>query len=151
MLFEVIIDNGTRFRFDFADKSYTWQWGILPGTIDADDKSIVEIVRHYEDGGFEIIQTFSRVISAGEVTPETELVMPREKRITVCPRCGYGELKSFKGSVETFVVKHYSSDERPIIKGNGFDGLEVGEDREQAEEFITFVNGLIEAEVNKDE
>ena len=42
-----------------------------------------------------------------------------------------------------FIVKHYSSDERPIIKGNGFDGLEVGESREEAQEFIAFVNKLI--------
>jgi hypothetical protein len=30
-------------------------------------------------------------------------------------------------TIEPFVVKHYSSDERPSIKGNGFDGLEIGE------------------------
>lgn len=41
---------------------------------------------------------------------------------------------------EPFVVRHYSSDERPTIKGNGFDGLEIGETREEAEEFIAFVN-----------
>jgi hypothetical protein len=44
-----------------------------------------------------------------------------------------------------FVVKHYSADERPTIKGNGFDGLEVGQDREEAEAFITFVNSAITA------
>lgn len=46
--------------------------------------------------------------------------------------------------MEQFTVKHYSSDERPTIKGNGFDGLEIGEDREEAEEFIEFVNKLID-------
>jgi hypothetical protein len=51
--------------------------------------------------------------------------------------------------VETFVVKHYSGDKRPTIKGNGFDGLEVGEDREEAEEFIKFINGLIEAGIDE--
>jgi hypothetical protein len=45
-----------------------------------------------------------------------------------------------KGEIEPFVVKHYSSDERPIIKGNGFDGLEVGEDRDEAEHFIQWLN-----------
>jgi len=45
--------------------------------------------------------------------------------------------------MEKFIVKRYSSDERPIIKGNGFDGLVVGDDREEAEEFIAFVNNLI--------
>lgn len=46
--------------------------------------------------------------------------------------------------MEPFIVKHYSSDERPIIKGNDFDGLEIGGCREDAEEFIRFVNELIE-------
>lgn len=45
-------------------------------------------------------------------------------------------------TVEPFVVKHYSSDEHPSIKGNGFDGLYIGDDREQAQEFIDFINTL---------
>jgi hypothetical protein len=44
-----------------------------------------------------------------------------------------------------FVVKHYESDERPTIKGNGFDGLEVGETREEAQEFVDFVNAHLSA------
>ena len=47
--------------------------------------------------------------------------------------------------MEKFIVKHYSSDETPIIKGFGFDGLHIGENREEAEEFISFVNNLIAA------
>lgn len=45
--------------------------------------------------------------------------------------------------IEQFIVKHYVSDERPSIKGNGFDGLEVGEDRQDAEEFIAWVNAKL--------
>jgi len=45
--------------------------------------------------------------------------------------------------VHPFVVRHYADDERPSIKGNGFDGLEVGEDRQEAEEFIAWINKLI--------
>jgi hypothetical protein len=48
-------------------------------------------------------------------------------------------------SPEPFVVRHYSADERPSIKGNGFDGLEIGEDREEAEEFISWVNARLAA------
>lgn len=48
--------------------------------------------------------------------------------------------------MEPFVVKHYASDERPTIKGNGFDGLEIGEDREEAERFVAFVNAAVAAE-----
>lgn len=46
--------------------------------------------------------------------------------------------------IEKFVVKRYSEDEGPIIKGNSFDGLKIGEDREEAEEFIDFVNNIID-------
>lgn len=51
--------------------------------------------------------------------------------------------------MEQFSVKHYSSDERPIIKGNGFDGLEIGSDREEAEDFVAWVNKLI-ASIKRD-
>lgn len=45
--------------------------------------------------------------------------------------------------LDRFVVKEYYG-ERPSIKGNGFDGLEIGEDRAEAENFLTFVNALIQ-------
>jgi hypothetical protein len=46
-------------------------------------------------------------------------------------------------NIAPFIVKQYSDGERPIIKGNGFDGLEIGEDREEAERFVAFVNAAI--------
>jgi hypothetical protein len=46
---------------------------------------------------------------------------------------------------EPFVIKHYTADLRPTIKGNGFDGLEIGESREEAEEFVAWVNARIAA------
>ena len=42
--------------------------------------------------------------------------------------------------MERFIVKHYASDAHPSIKGNGFDGLLIAKTREEAEEFIDFVN-----------
>jgi hypothetical protein len=42
--------------------------------------------------------------------------------------------------LQPFVVKHYSSEDRPVLKGNGFDGLEVGSSRAEAEEFVRWVN-----------
>jgi hypothetical protein len=45
--------------------------------------------------------------------------------------------------VHPFVVRHYTNDARPSIKGNGFDGLEIGEDRQEAEEFIAWINKRI--------
>jgi len=46
--------------------------------------------------------------------------------------------------IEKFSIKHYSETDRPIVKGNGFDGLEIGLDRYEAEQFINFINKLIE-------
>lgn len=44
---------------------------------------------------------------------------------------------------EPFVVKHYSGSERPMLKGNGFDGLEIGEDRDEAEQFVRWINAAL--------
>lgn len=44
---------------------------------------------------------------------------------------------------ELFVVKHYAGDERPILKGNGFDGLEIGAEREEAQAFVDWINTLL--------
>lgn len=46
--------------------------------------------------------------------------------------------------MERFIVKHYTEDERPSIKGFGFDGLSIGDDREEAEEFISFINSVLD-------
>lgn len=45
--------------------------------------------------------------------------------------------------LEEFVLKFYEGCDRPIVKGNEFDGLEIGETREEAQEFIDFINVLI--------
>lgn len=44
---------------------------------------------------------------------------------------------------ERFIVKRYAAEDRPIIKGNGFDGLEVGETREEAQAFVDWINARI--------
>ena len=46
-------------------------------------------------------------------------------------------------AINPFYVKQYNPGDRPTVKGNGFDGIEVGETREEAEEFIIFVNHLV--------
>lgn len=43
-------------------------------------------------------------------------------------------------TIENFVVKHYTSDAQPTIKGNGFDELKIGDDRWEAEEFVNWIN-----------
>jgi hypothetical protein len=45
-----------------------------------------------------------------------------------------------KPALEPFVVRHYTEDSNPTIKGNGFDGLVLGEDLTEAEEFVNWVN-----------
>ena len=45
--------------------------------------------------------------------------------------------------MEEFIVKHYVNDKNPSIKGNGFDGLLIGECREEAQEFVDFINRLM--------
>jgi len=47
--------------------------------------------------------------------------------------------------MEHFTVKHYIGDSRLTLKGNGFDGLEVGRTREDAQDFVTFLNAAIDA------
>lgn len=42
--------------------------------------------------------------------------------------------------IEPFVVKHYGEEPHPCIKGNGFDGLVLGNYREEAEEFVRWIN-----------
>jgi hypothetical protein len=44
---------------------------------------------------------------------------------------------------EPFVVRRYSTDARPFIRGNGFDGLELGEDLEEADKFISWINARL--------
>lgn len=46
-------------------------------------------------------------------------------------------------ATEPFVVKHYVGEDRPSIKGNGFDGLQVGEEREDAQEFVDWINARL--------
>ena len=47
-------------------------------------------------------------------------------------------------SAEHFIVKFYTADEGPTIKGNGFDGTRVGDDRQDAEELTTWVNARLD-------
>jgi len=45
---------------------------------------------------------------------------------------------------ERFVAKQYTDDPHPILKGYGFDGLTIGDYREEAQSFVDFLNGIIE-------
>lgn len=61
--------------------------------------------------------------------------------IYTCKECR--SLKKKKGTMENFRIKQCDKSERPTLEGNGFDGLEIGGSRGEAEDFISYVNGLI--------
>lgn len=70
----------------------------------------------------------------------------RALRATTSPLYGGvrgGGMDEMQRQVEPFIVKHYIDDERPSIKGNGFDGLEIGTDRQYAQEFVDWVNARL--------
>ena len=48
-----------------------------------------------------------------------------------------------KPAPKPFVVRYYTEDSNPTLKGNGFDGLVLGENRTEAEEFVTWVNDAL--------
>lgn len=60
--------------------------------------------------------------------------------------CGYVPQPrdpKLRSAIEPFVVKFYVGDDCPTIKGNGFDGLRIGDDREDAEEFVAWLNAML--------
>ena len=88
--FEIITKDGLRYRCN--KPNHRWQYGLQTGGIDIIDKSVVEVLR--QDGDEERLAfTITDVSVVGDVTGETLLLMPREKRVTLCPRCGYTEVE----------------------------------------------------------
>lgn len=66
-----------------------WRYGLKNGSLDVDDKSVVEIYVENDDGEY-LVHTYSNVIRVGDVCEHTTMCMP-EKTISRCPRCGYAE------------------------------------------------------------
>ena len=85
--FEIITADGSRFRCETAN--HYWQYGLVSGTIDTEDKTVVEVYYVTAEDEMRLIKTFSQVIAAGFVTDETLLEMPKEKRLSKCPQCAY--------------------------------------------------------------
>jgi hypothetical protein len=48
-----------------------------------------------------------------------------------------------KSTPEPFVVRYYTEDHNPVLKGNGFDGLVLGHTLREAEEFVNWVNAAL--------
>lgn len=93
--FEIITIGGSHFRFE--KPNYVWQHGLVAGTSDVEDKTVVEVLFIDSDDESEVIATFSQVIMVGSVTDETFITKPREKRLTECSRCGFIEIENIKG------------------------------------------------------
>lgn len=91
MAFEILTANGQRFRCETS--KYRWQYALLPGSLDIEDKTIVEVFRIDDENCEEVTVTFSQVIATGDVDSVTTLIMPTEKRASICPRCGFMEFK----------------------------------------------------------
>ena len=87
--FEVICSNGEHFRSD--DGNHRWEYGLVPGSIDEDDRSVVHIVKVMPDDEEALVITITDVIAVGTVDAMTALRTPRLKLHRVCPRCGYIE------------------------------------------------------------
>lgn len=84
--------DGTRFRAE--DKKLRWQYALESGFIDKENKTVVEVFKELNDNHDEsekLIATFSQVIAVGDVDCLTALEMPRERRFSQCPRCGFVE------------------------------------------------------------
>ena len=81
----------------------------------------------------------ARLMNLFEFKDAARAVLARWEQPTAAPVPVIERLQE----VHPFVVRHYTNDKRPSIKGNGFDGLEIGEDRQEAEEFIAWINKRI--------
>ncbi|MFA6198675.1 MAG: hypothetical protein WC734_06040 [Patescibacteria group bacterium] len=57
------------------------------------------------------------------------------------------QLSRVKSFLKYFEVVHWSHKDQPELIGNGFDGLPIGRNQAEAEEFIHLVNILIENEI----
>jgi len=70
--FEIIDQHGARWRYKRAE-GYSWSWAILDGTLDADDRSLVEVWLPYEDEneGSRVVASFPNPALVGDVTPNT--------------------------------------------------------------------------------
>ncbi len=86
-MFEVItlVDGAAlSHRFDEG----RWQYALKSGTIDIEDKTVIEVFDLSEDES--LVCTLSNVVRVGNVGANDRLMMP-ERVITRCPKCGFVE------------------------------------------------------------
>jgi len=87
-MFEILTCDGSRFRFEGDE--YRWQYGLYPGTVDVDDRTIVEVFQGADDDSEALVLSVSQVIAVGSVSAYTYMTSPfRERQRSQCPRCGF--------------------------------------------------------------
>lgn len=87
--FEILLANGSRMRCNAP--GYRWRYARKPDKPEEVDQTRVEILHFPEGGRLRVVKRLAFVIAAGEVTAETCMLMPRERRFTECPRCHHLE------------------------------------------------------------
>ena len=70
--FEIIDRYGARWRYKRSER-YEWSWGVLRGTLDADDHEMVEVWLSSSDPDKEgeCVAYFPHPAMVGDVTPNT--------------------------------------------------------------------------------
>jgi len=88
-MFEVLIDSYPGvITFRYEAPEYSWQYSLIPGSLEVVDNSRVEVLKTVDDET-KVVAWFAKVLAVGEVTDESCLSMPSIRiRRELCPRCG---------------------------------------------------------------
>jgi len=86
MKFQILTKGGLRFAYDNTNLS--WQHGMVEGSRDELDKSVVEVLDSTDP---EVVVVHSQVVAVGLVDEHSQLVLPPDRMTEQCPQCGYKE------------------------------------------------------------
>lgn len=82
-MFEIYTSDGHHFKCE--DDTFTWQHGLVEGSMELLDKTVVEVID--EDG--DVYLTFANVIAVGDFDATSCVATPRVTIQQQCPRCGF--------------------------------------------------------------
>ncbi len=90
--FEIIVENGTRFRCSEGDLFWEYEVTEDPynGVMEIENKSQVNVYREI-DNSPSLVAHFNDVVMVGSVDNMSYLELLPAKRTTQCPNCGYKE------------------------------------------------------------
>lgn len=84
-MFEIVTEGGCKFRH--TNPRDHWEYGLMTGSMDKEDKTVVEVNREFENGDIEKIAIYTRVVAASCVDEASTLQLP-EIRVEQCMKCG---------------------------------------------------------------